>query len=228
MISLKTKNGYSITQVLSKRSNVFLLTYGKTNILFDSGFKTEEDSLINNLKESKIDCIDMLILTHAHHDHAGNAAKVKEQFDCQVLIHKSGAEFLNRGVSPPAIGTRSSIRFLMKLFGSVIKPKLRYEPCSADILVDDSYDLKESGLKIIIISTPGHTNCSISIIIDNEAAIVGDTLFGGSGKTLMPPFAVDIVQIKNSWKKIRDTKCSIFIPGHGDLIDISRLQSEVG
>jgi hydroxyacylglutathione hydrolase len=224
MISLNTKNGYSITQVLSKRSNVFLLRYKHTNILIDSGFKTEGDSLICNLKALQLDGIDTLILTHAHHDHAGNAAKVKAQFGCQVMIHKRDAEFLQNGKSPSVIGTSPTIRVLMKLFGALIEPQLRYEPCSADILVEDEYDLKETGLDIEIFHTPGHTHGSISVVVDNEAAIVGDALYGASKKSLMPLFAVDTGQVTQSWQKLLDTNSSVFIPGHGKPVEASRLQ----
>jgi glyoxylase-like metal-dependent hydrolase (beta-lactamase superfamily II) len=224
MISMNTKNGYSITQVLSKKSSVFLLRFKHTNILIDSGFKTEGDSLIYNLKTLQLDGIDTLILTHAHHDHAGNAAKVKAHFGCQVMIHKHGAEFLQNGKSPPAIGTSSTIRFLMKLFGGLIQSQLKYEPCSADILVEDEYDLKEAGLDIEILHTPGHTHGSISVVVDNEAAIVGDALYGAPRKTLMPLFAIDTGQITQSWKKLLDTNSSVFIPGHGGSVEASRLQ----
>jgi len=110
MISMHTKNGYSITQVLSKRNSVFLLRYGNTNILIDSGFKTEGDVLLRNLNALQVDHIDTLILTHAHHDHAGNAAKMKTHFGCQVMIHQHGAEFLQHGESPPVMETRPAIR----------------------------------------------------------------------------------------------------------------------
>ncbi len=224
MISIATKNRYRIDQVISKRSSVFLLRYGNTNILIDSGFKTEGDALIRNLNAMQIDHIDTLILTHAHHDHAGNAAKVKAHFGCRVMIHQYGAGFLQHGESPPVIGTSPAIRFLMKLFGGLIAPQLRYEPCAADIQVKDAYDLKEVGLNARILHTPGHTNGSISLIVDNETAIVGDALYGASKKTLMPPFAVDTGQMKQSWKKLLDTKSSRFVPGHGVLIEAFRLQ----
>jgi hydroxyacylglutathione hydrolase len=228
MISMTTKNRYSITQVISKRSSVFLLKYGNTIILIDSGFKTEGDALIRNLKALQIDHLDRLILTHAHHDHAGNAAKVKARFGCQVMIHQHGAEFLQHGESPPVIGTSPTIKLFMKIFGGMIAPQLKYEPCAADILVDGSYDLEDAGLDARILHTPGHTKGSISLVVDNEAALVGDTLYGASKKTLMPPFAVDIEQMKQSWKKLLDTNSSRFVPGHGGPIEASRLQRAVG
>jgi glyoxylase-like metal-dependent hydrolase (beta-lactamase superfamily II) len=228
MISITTKNGYNITQVISKRSSAFLLRYGNTVILIDSGFKTEGDALIHNLNALQIDHIDRLILTHAHHDHAGNAAKVKALFDCQIMIHQRGAGFLQHGESPPVIGTSPAIRLLMKIFGGLIAPQLKYEPCAADILVDGSYDLEDAGLDARILHTPGHTNGSISLIVDHEATIVGDALYGASKKSLMPPFAVDTGQLRQSWKALFATKSSVFIPGHGALIEASRLQRALG
>jgi hydroxyacylglutathione hydrolase len=62
----------------------------------------------------------------------------------------------------------------------LVQRYLRYTPADCDILVEERYDLNDLGFKGYIIHTPGHSPGSISVILENEIAIVGDTLFGVS------------------------------------------------
>ena len=75
---------------------------------------------------------------------------------------------------------------------------MSYEPCQPDILVNSSLDLKEFGFSAFIIHTPGHTIGSMSIVVDNEVAIVGDTMFGVFKCSVFPPYANDVKQMVKS------------------------------
>jgi glyoxylase-like metal-dependent hydrolase (beta-lactamase superfamily II) len=52
-------------------------------------------------------------------------------------------------------------------------------------------------------------------VIDNEAAIVGDAMFGVFSGSVFPPFADDTRSMVKSWKKLLDTGCGIYLPAHG-------------
>jgi glyoxylase-like metal-dependent hydrolase (beta-lactamase superfamily II) len=96
---------------------------------------------------------------------------------------------------------------------------LRYEPCDFDILVDTHFDLNDFGFNAYILHTTGHSGNSISLVIDNEIAIVGDTMFGVFKWSIMPPFGLDVKQLIKSCGKLLDTNCTTFIPGHGFAIN---------
>ena len=66
-----------------------------------------------------------------------------------------------------------------------------------------------------MIHTPGHTAGSMSLIIDDELAVVGDTMFGVFRWSVFPPFAEDEKLMIKSWGRLLETKCSEFIPSHG-------------
>jgi beta-lactamase superfamily II metal-dependent hydrolase len=69
----KTKSGYNIIQLLSGRSNVFLLTNGGKNILIDTSPKYMWNKLQKRLAALNVNHLDYLILTHTHMDHAENS-----------------------------------------------------------------------------------------------------------------------------------------------------------
>jgi len=54
----------------------------------------------------------------------------------------------------PVIGTGPTIRLIVKLFGGLIEPQLKYELYSADILVEGSYDLEDTELDARILHIP--------------------------------------------------------------------------
>ena len=215
MKTFKTKSGYKIIPILTGRSNVCLLTNGKQNILIDTSVKSEWSKLDARLSDLEIKNIGFLILTHTHFDHAGNAFMIKKKYNSQVIVHKSGADYLSIGDNIIPNGTNVFTRFLIYLFAKIVFPKLRYEPCKYDLLVDSFFDLSDFGFNAYIINTTGHSSDSMSIIIDDEIAIVGDTMFGVFKWSIMPPFGLDVKQLINSWGRLLDSSCTIFIPGHG-------------
>jgi hydroxyacylglutathione hydrolase len=215
MKSWSTSDGNRIIQVLSGRSNVFLLTNGHSNILVDTGPQFMWNTLKKRLKKLQINRIGLLILTHSHFDHAANAAKIKERYQAQVIIHQSEAQYLVKGDNIQPTGTNPFTKFLVRIFAEKFKSFALYQPCQYDFAVDNYFDLSNFGFNAYLMHTAGHTSGSISLIIDNEIALVGDTMFGIFKGTIFPPFASDISQMINSWGKLLNTDCKLFIPSHG-------------
>jgi hydroxyacylglutathione hydrolase len=221
-----TPNGYKIVQVLSGRSNVFFLTNGLTNILIDTGPGFMWEILQRSINSLGIEEINLLILTHSHFDHAANAARIKEKFKAQVIIHQSESKYLNSGDNILPVGTNHLSRFLVRNFAERFRSVARYQPCNHDLTFDETYDLTNLGFNSCLIHTPGHTEGSCSLIIDDEVAIVGDTMFGIFPGSIFPPFAYDQIQLMKSWEKLLATRCKFFIPSHGSANKRSLVEKE--
>ena len=91
--------------------------------------------------------------------------------------------------------------------GALRNFNIAIENCKSDFLLlthDDD-----------IMHTPGHTSGSVSVIIDDEIALVGDTMFGIFRSSVFPPFADNIPELIRSWKSLLETECSLFLPSHG-------------
>ena len=226
MRTWETKNGCRILRILSGRSNVFLCTNGKKNILIDTSPENKWNKLEKKLSDLNIDNIDFLILTHTHFDHAANANRIKKKYHARVFVHETEAWYLSSGKNIIPDGTNFITRTLINLFANSVFPGLGYEPCQPDILVNYSLDLKEFGFEAYIIHTPGHTIGSMSIVVDNEVALVGDAMFGIFKWSVFPPFANDVKQMVKSWGILLDTNCSVFIPSHGSANSRSLVQSD--
>lgn len=215
MKSWKTKSGYVITRVLSGRSNAFLLTNGEKNILIDTSVSLLWRRLLHNLDILGVKSIDYLVLTHAHFDHVANAKQIKNKFGAKVIIQRVDADYLSNGKNVLPEGTTKITRPLVKAFGKRFLHGFKYEPCNFDLLVDDRFDLNEFGFNAYLMHNPGHTGGSMSLIVDDEIAIVGDAMFGVFKWSVFPPFAEDSAQMIKSWGKLLATNCSLFLPSHG-------------
>lgn len=228
MNTWSASDGSEIIQVLSGRSNVFLLSNSRTNILVDTSAGFMWKTLQKRLKKLRIDKIDLLVLTHAHFDHAANAARIREKYKARVLIHKSEAKYLTAGDNILPSGTNPFTGFLVRTFANKFRSIAKYQPCSFDIAVDEFYDLSDFGFNAYLIHTPGHTHGSISLIVNDEIALVGDTMFGIFRGSVFPPFASDKVQLLKSWEKLLETKCRLFIPSHGSANERSLVEKDFG
>jgi len=185
------------------------------HLLIDCSSKRYRRQLVWSLAKLGISHIDALILTHAHFDHAGNSHYIQNRFGATVIIHQDEMTFLQNGYAPFPKGTNWLTQFIINHFGNLAASFGTYPACQADQSVDKTFSLDIYGFKGFIIHTPGHSRGSISIIVDDEIALVGDALFGVFPGSVFPPFADNESQLIHSWQLLLNTKARQFMPSHG-------------
>jgi len=159
--------------------------------------------------------IDAIFLTHSHTDHVANAQYFSDAFDCKVYISKKGITKIRQGCRTMPKGTNVFTRLIHRVDSQISFYQFtRFQACSqVEPLNDDvvKFFLSESAE---LLETPGHTDDSISILLDNQIAVVGDAMVNTFGN-LYPPFADDEKAVITSWKTLLDTQCELFCPAHG-------------
>jgi hydroxyacylglutathione hydrolase len=213
-----TKTGTKIFRILQGRCNCFLITKDNKYLLVDTGRANNWGTLCNNLETLGVSVNSSihLVLTHCHFDHAENAASIKEKYKALTIVHSSESICLANGENPSIVGSTLFTKLLTNRFiQPIIHDHFRYKPALFDVLVEEKYDLDSIGISGYILHTPGHSPGSISIIVDDEIAIVGDAMFGIFRGSIFPPFALDTKLMVKSWKKLLDTGCATFLPAHG-------------
>lgn len=210
-----TKNNYEIFLILSERSNVYFVRKESFSMLVDTGAFYERRKIVKKLEKLGVNKIDYLLLTHTHFDHVQNAAFLKQKFQARIIVHTSEADFLTNGYSPLPQGTIFPTKLLINTL-NFFHFRARHQPCDAEIkITSERFYLPQWDSDTFILHTPGHTKGSVSFIIDKEIAIVGDSMMGTYHNSISVPFADDTSQVAESWMKLLDTNCSLFLPGHG-------------
>lgn len=145
------------------------LLYGKEKVfLVDSGVKGSERLIVDYLKETgrSITDVSMLLLTHAHPDHLGGAREIRRLSGCGVAAHEGEKHWIEdteqQFKDRPVPG-----------FHALVGGPVRIERALHD---GDHIDLDEEN-HVTIYHTPGHSPGSISIIHeDDHALICGDAI----------------------------------------------------
>ena len=222
------REDYTLHRIFLINVSAFLLYRPGEALLIDCGNQGSELKIIEEMSRLGLQPTDLklLILTHAHYDHAGAAGRLKDLCACRIMIHKSEASRLEAGYTPIPSGTRWKAKALVSIGRIFAKRLMKYPAAIPDIFVDESLSLLDYGFPGTVIHTPGHTFGSLVVLLDKGEMLAGDTLFGIPGKRIFPPFAEDPAGLLNSWKMISEMKVKTFYPAHGRSISFSKFMEE--
>lgn len=184
----------NIVNVGYDSTNYYVLADSKPRLLVDIGWPGTLPKLQHACKRMGINLAEIpyMLATHYHPDHAGVVQEVK-QLGCELLVLEQQLAFI------PALATH-------------MKPENHYLPITLNdntvLTLAESRDfLSKIGIKGEIISTPGHSDDSVTLILDEGAAFTGD---------LPHPMMADEIS-QASWQAIRAKGVKRIHPGHGPI-----------
>ncbi|HEX6033062.1 MAG TPA: MBL fold metallo-hydrolase [Anaerolineales bacterium] len=185
----------NIVNVGYDSTNYYIVEAKSGKLLVDCGWPGTLPKFTAELKRKGISIkeIKHLLVTHFHPDHAGLAQELKNQ-GLKLIVLEPQTDFI-----PP--------------FADFFKGKnLPYVPITQNdnllLKLEDSRKfLAGIGLDGEILYTPGHSDDSVTLILDEGYAFTGD---------LHPSFMnTDDAITRASWDKIYQHKIKRIFPGHG-------------
>lgn len=183
-------------------TNYWVVSTGKSRLLVDLGYPGTMGSMRGRLKQMDIPLkeIHFALATHYHIDHAGLAQELKME-----------------GVSLLVMETQVAAIALMKQF---TKPQDHYVDISLDGNVTITFTesralLSNIGIPGEILPTPGHSDDSVTLLLDNGSAFTGDLTplehaWGEAGEL-----------VKASWRLLKERGAKRVYPGHGPVRTIN-------
>lgn len=193
--------------------HIYLLDGGDELAVIDAGAGMGVPQIVENIRGLGFDPAQVghLLLTHAHGDHAGGAAKMAAALgNPQVYMHKDCAPFLTEG-DETAISLAPAKRV------GLYPEDYHFEPCRVDVSLEDGDTIRVGDLVLNTVSTPGHSKGHISFLLERDGRTEffgGDLLFFGGKILLQNAWDCDMQAHLKSLTRLRDAGIDGFFPGH--------------
>jgi ribonuclease/clavin/mitogillin len=187
----------NLVTVTIRSTHYYLIDAGNGKLMVDTGWAGTLPALKSQLKRYDIDLaqIRFVMITHHHPDHAGLTQEIKQACQARLIILEKQIPFLEN---------------LKAFYGEVgIYEPIRVEESDLVLKSSNRDALRQIGVQGEIIETPGHSDDSVSLVLDSGIAFIGD---------LHPP---DFVQEDareatcQSWKKLLGLGVKTVYPAHG-------------
>jgi len=215
----------TIQTIPGRGANAYLIKGEAGWILVDTGMKGSAGGLLKAVGGLGIDArtINLIIITHAHPDHYGELARLKRLTGAKVMAHRYESSFIESGRSSPIVAQTAKGRLI-----NAVSPRWKLESAKVEIIVDDELDLSAFGVRGRVLSTPGHTRGSLSIVLEDGTVLVGDQFRGGAGRLTLGMFYEDGRILAASLKRIARYRPKILHMSHGASTDLADLEAFIG
>lgn len=160
------RNEFYVTPEVKRYINIYLIT-GEHCYLIDSGVSGSA-KIIEEYMHSigrKLSDIKGIFLTHAHPDHIGGAAEIKNIAGAKVYAPKQELNWIED------IDVQYKERPIPNFY------KLLSQSVAVDVALSDGDVISlEERLRIQAIETPGHSHGSMSFVLNDTAVFTGDAI----------------------------------------------------
>ena len=186
----------------------FLIVTPKGHILLDGGLVETVPQIKRNIAHLGFQLKDVKILinSHAHYDHAGGLATLKQLTGAQLMATGPDAELLARG-------GKSDFHF---------GDRLVYTAVSTDRILLDGDKVELGGVTMVANLTPGHTKgCTTWTMRVQEGFSSYDVVFVGSttvpGYKLVnnPNYPTIVDDYELTFQRLKTLPCDVFLASHG-------------
>jgi hydroxyacylglutathione hydrolase len=197
--------GQVIDARIDGSSRVFFVTGGRTAIV-DGGWPGSEWKVLKALKMAGIprEQVSLLIATHGHVDHYGSLRALKAALAVPVMAGWPDAGCMEKGENAPTASASPGTAPTTSRGQDDVA-------VSADVIVREDVSLRDFGIAARVLTTPGHTAGSLSVLADDGGCVTGDFL--ASLYTAPPGLA------ERGLQKLAAAGARCFYPSHTPCLD---------
>ena len=192
--------------------HVYLLDGGEELALVDAGVGLEPERILDNIITDRLDPgkIKYILLTHAHADHCGGAAVLKDRLGARVALHTEEVAFLEDG-------DEENTGLKVARADGWYTRDYRLEPCPVDIKIQDGQQITIGDLSVQTIHFPGHSRGSVCYVVSigrSKCIFSGDTVFQNGEIALLNCVGSSLEQYRLNVGKLAHLDIDVLLPGH--------------
>jgi uncharacterized protein len=228
MTAWEAPSGERYWRVSAGAANAWLLPASGGYLMVDTGYPGDYAAFQRGLDEVGIGIeeIRYLFITHAHDEHAGFAAALKNNSGCTLILPELSLPGLASGrFDWQGVSVNPAVELLGRLYNLFKNRDFSFPPVIPDsgdwILSGSASDLPRSlvGIAGTFLATPGHSADSWSLTLDNGIVFAGDAAmntlhFFGTG--YRPIFMEDRQEVYASLELLKSRGARWILTGHGD------------
>jgi glyoxylase-like metal-dependent hydrolase (beta-lactamase superfamily II) len=221
-----------VIPILLGTAHSYLVPGDRGYLLVDAGGPKQWGKLERRLEELGVGvtAVNLIVVTHGHYDHVGSLSEIARRCNADVLAHQAEVSVIRSGRHRLPRGARAVGTFMAGTVGRLIDGRPAFEPYDPEIVVDGDYDLRSLGYPGKVLATPGHSDGSISVVLEWGEALVGDMAFNLpllSRRTVFPPFADDVPRLLDSWRRVLELPVDRIYPAHGSPFPRQKLEESL-
>jgi glyoxylase-like metal-dependent hydrolase (beta-lactamase superfamily II) len=193
--------------------HIYLLDGGSELALIDVGAGMGAEQVVENVRRAGFDParVRHILCTHAHGDHAGGAARMRELLpDASLAIGRDAAELVRTGDEQgTSIGVAKA--------AGIYPADYELQPCPVDRELGEEDAISVGGLRLVCIETPGHAAGHLAFQLEHagrRSLFSGDLVFHGGTILLQNTHDCRVEQVSASLRKLRGLGVDALFPGH--------------
>jgi hydroxyacylglutathione hydrolase len=180
--------------------------------LCDTGSPGQAKRILAKMKAMGRSDLKVIWITHAHYDHYGSAAALRELTGALIGVHSADAEYLSSGQSP--LGNPRSFGVLFQPSQALLMHLRPLPPASPDFTLVDGETMERFGWNATVLHTPGHTPGHTCLLLSGGIVFAGDLVAGIGRKRLQRLVATDWNQLPISLWKLQAARPVWVYTGH--------------
>jgi glyoxylase-like metal-dependent hydrolase (beta-lactamase superfamily II) len=193
--------------------NVFLIDGGDELVLIDSGCGYDVEPIVNNIRCAGFEPtrVGRLLLTHAHADHCGASAALRQRLGVEVALSGREAEFLERGDEVATSLDRARAE-------GIYPADFRLTPCTVDRRLSHGDEIACGRLVLRAIEVGGHSPGSICYLLtggERSCLFSGDTVFPFGAISLLNCEGSSLEGYRRDIRRLANLGIEALLPGHG-------------
>jgi glyoxylase-like metal-dependent hydrolase (beta-lactamase superfamily II) len=136
-------------------------------LILDTGTATTfRDAIVPFMKSRGLKKIHKAINLHAHQDHVGSNAELKENYGTEIMCHRIADSYLRNVEEGLSFFTKYAKFFSAETFNEIKKGYYteRGRPSSPDRLLSDGDIVLSDGVELEMIAAPGHSESLLCVL----------------------------------------------------------------
>lgn len=162
----------SIKRIKCGSENCYIVRQDDSAVLVDTGSKKYRQKVLD---AARTEDVGLVVITHGHYGHVGNAVAVADDLDIPIAMHAGDVDLIKDN-QLQRMHANSLYGYLELFYVHKLHRREVEDTFVPDIYITEGYSLEEFGIDAKVVELPGHTLGSIGLDVWGTDFVAGDAV----------------------------------------------------